>query len=120
MTSSPALPSSSTPTVWLRSISPRQQRRRLRPCAGVDPLRPRLGQSMYPMSTASTATLIDRLRAIVGRDAILTSPSELLFYECDGVTIEKNKPDVVVFPTSTEQVVQIVQVCDELNVPFVP
>lgn len=72
------------------------------------------------MSPTSTASLIDRLRSIVGRDGILTSPSELLVYECDGFTIEKNKPDVVVFPTSTEQVVQIVQVCNELDVPFLP
>src|SRR5262245_19525215 len=64
--------------------------------------------------------LIDRLRAIVGRDALLTSPSELLVYECDGYTIEKNKPDVVVFPTTTEQVVQIVKTCGALGVPFLP
>ena len=42
--------------------------------------------------------LIDRLRAVVGRDGLLTSPSDLLVYECDGYTIEKNKPDIVVFP----------------------
>src|SRR6202048_2419610 len=64
--------------------------------------------------------LIDRLRPIVGPGGILTSPSELLVYECDGFTIEKNKPDVVVFPTTTEQVVQIVRVCNELDVPFLP
>src|SRR6202158_3148843 len=62
--------------------------------------------------------LIDSLRAIVGSDGVLTSPSDLLVYECDGYTIEKNKPDVVVFPTTTEQVVQIVKLCNELNVPF--
>ena len=72
------------------------------------------------MSTASTTPLFDRLRAIVGGDGILTAPSELLVYECDGFTIEKNKPDVVVFPTSTEQIVQIVGVCNELEVPFLP
>src|SRR5579884_3289995 len=72
------------------------------------------------MSLTSTLSLIDRLRAIVGPDGILTSPSELLVYECDGFTIEKNKPDVVVFPTSTEQVVQIVKACNELDVPFLP
>src|SRR5262249_15952520 len=32
----------------------------------------------------------------------------------------KNKPDVVVFPTTTEQVIQIVRLCNELNVPFLP
>src|SRR6202043_12194 len=64
--------------------------------------------------------LIEALRSIVGKDGLLTSPSELLVYECDGFTIEKNKPDVVVFPTTTEQVVEIVKVCNELNVPFLP
>jgi glycolate oxidase len=72
------------------------------------------------MSAQRTPSLVDRLRAIVGRDAILTAPSDLLVYECDGYTIEKNKPDVVVFPTSTDQVVQVVQVCKELGVPFLP
>ena len=57
----------------------------------------------------STADLVQRPQTFVGREAILTSPSELLVYECDGFTIEKNRPDVVVFPTSTEQVVQIVK-----------
>jgi glycolate oxidase len=65
-------------------------------------------------------TLSDRLRAIVGDGGLITSPSELLVYECDGYTIEKNKPQVVVFPTSTEHVVQIVQLCNELNLPFIP
>src|SRR5688500_4377058 len=65
-------------------------------------------------------SLIPRLQAIVGREAVLTAPSELLVYECDGYTIEKNRPDVVVFPTATEQIVQIVKLCNELNVPFVP
>src|SRR5215470_3757507 len=63
---------------------------------------------------------IARLRAIVGPDSVLTSPSDLLVYECDGYTIEKNKPDVVVFPTTTKQVVQIIQTCNEFNVPFLP
>ncbi len=64
--------------------------------------------------------LIDRLRAAVGRDALLASPSDLLVYECDGYTIEKNRPDVVVFPTSTEQVVEVVKACNEAGVPFLP
>src|SRR5690242_1573821 len=68
-----------------------------------------------------TATnLVDRLRTIVGPEALLTSPSDLLVYECDGYTIAKNKPDVVAFPTTTEQVVQIVKGCNEHGVPFLP
>jgi glycolate oxidase len=72
------------------------------------------------MATATDLSLPDRLRAIVGRDGILTSASDLLVYECDGYTIEKKTPDVVVFPTSTEQVVEIVKVCNVLHVPFLP
>src|SRR6476469_5526689 len=64
--------------------------------------------------------LLDRLRAIVGRDALISSPSDLLVYECDGYTIEKNRPDVVVFPTSTVQVAEVVKVCNEVGVPFLP
>jgi glycolate oxidase len=66
----------------------------------------------------STATLIDRLRDILGNGAVLASPSDLVVYECDGYTIEKNRPEVVVFPTSTEQVVAVVNACQEFDVPF--
>src|SRR6516165_10061309 len=73
-----------------------------------------------PMATATANPLLDRLRQVLGPDALLTSPSDLLVYECDGYTIEKNRPDVVVFPTSTEQVVQVVKICNEEKVPFLP
>jgi glycolate oxidase len=72
------------------------------------------------MATASTTGLADRLRGIVGRDAVLASPGELLVYECDGYTVEKNKPDLVVFPASSEQVVEVVKACNESGVPFLP
>src|SRR5436853_510582 len=72
------------------------------------------------MAVTTMPPLIERLRHVVGADAILTSPSDLLVYECDGFTIEKNKPDVVVFPNSTEQIVAIVKTCGEAGVPFVP
>lgn len=61
-----------------------------------------------------------RLAEIVGPEGMLTEREELLVYECDGYTIEKNTPDVVVFPTTTEQVAGIVQLCNAHRVPFVP
>jgi glycolate oxidase len=72
------------------------------------------------MATATAGTLIDRLRGIVGASSLLTTPSDLLVYECDGYTIDKNRPDVVVFPTSTEQIAQVVRTCHEFGVPFLP
>lgn len=70
------------------------------------------------MATASP--LLDRLRALLGPDAMISTPSELLVYECDGYTIEKARPDVVAFPTTRDQVVAIVKLCNELDVPFLP
>jgi glycolate oxidase len=66
------------------------------------------------------AEFLAALRAIVGDDGLLADKDELLVYECDGFTIEKSIPDVVVFPTSTEQVVAIVKLCNQYQVPFVP
>jgi glycolate oxidase len=71
-------------------------------------------------NVGNNASLIDQLRTIVGPSGLLASSSDLIVYECDGYTIEKNRPEVVVFPTSTEQVVQIVKACNEHDVPFLP
>src|SRR5690349_9965661 len=68
----------------------------------------------------SDTALISQLRTLLGPASVLTSPSDLMVYECDGYTIETNTPDVVVFPTSTEQVVRVVKLCNEHNVPFLP
>jgi glycolate oxidase len=70
--------------------------------------------------TTTLSKLVERLQAAVGLDNLLTAPGELVVYECDGFTIEKNRPDIVVFPKSTEQVVRVVRACDELGVPFLP
>ena len=72
------------------------------------------------MTLAALSPLLDRLRSVVGAGGMLTAPSDLMVYECDGYTVEKNRPEVVVFPTSTEQVVAVVQACNEAKVPFVP
>lgn len=66
------------------------------------------------------ATLLDQLRDIVGTDDVLVQPDQLLVYECDGYVVEKKCPDVVVFPTSAEEVVAIVKACNAAGVPFVP
>ncbi len=70
--------------------------------------------------TVIAAEFMAALRNVVGDDGLLSDKDELLVYECDGFTIEKNVPDVVVFPTSTDQVVAIVKLCNQYKVPFVP
>jgi len=70
--------------------------------------------------TTLSAEFVDALRGVVGAEGLLTGRDELLVYECDGYTIEKNAPDVVVFPTSTRQVAEVVRLCARHQVPFVP
>ena len=68
----------------------------------------------------TTAALADQLRRVLGAENVLGAHSELLVYECDGFVIEKNCPDIVVFPRNTEDVAQIVRLCNEFGVPFIP
>ena len=71
-------------------------------------------------SVPPTQGLLDELRQIVGAEDVLHNHDELIVYECDGFLIEKNVPDLVVFPTSTQEVVEIVKACGRRGVPFVP
>ncbi|QDU49920.1 FAD-binding oxidoreductase [Gimesia panareensis] len=64
------------------------------------------------------SSLIQQLTQIVGKKALLYDADELLVYECDGYIVDKSAPDIVVFPTSTEQVSSIVKLCNQFNVPF--
>jgi glycolate oxidase subunit GlcD len=64
--------------------------------------------------------VIARLRQILGAPAVTEDETDLLVYECDALTLFKNKPDVVVFPQTAEQVAQIVRVANEYRIPFVP
>ena len=72
------------------------------------------------MNAATSPKFVEQLRRIVGADGVLSAQSELLVYECDGFVIEKNSPDVAVFPHSTEQVAEIVRLCNRYEVPFLP
>jgi len=60
-----------------------------------------------------------RLKSIVGTERLLDAPDELVVYECDGYVVEKNSPDIVVFPVNSDEVVRIVRECNQFGVPFV-
>src|SRR5215831_17043429 len=65
-------------------------------------------------------TLIPHLRDIVGPDGVVMQSTELSVYECDGYTLEKAVPEVVVLPRSTEEVAAIVRLLHREKIPFVP
>ncbi|MCM3905352.1 MAG: FAD-binding oxidoreductase [Pyrinomonadaceae bacterium] len=64
--------------------------------------------------------LVEKLRAIVGRGAVLSEPSELIVYECDGLPQHKYPPRAVVFPSSTEQTAEVMRALADAGVPFTP
>lgn len=72
------------------------------------------------MTATVSASLVRDLRRALGAENVLSAPSELVVYECDGFTIEKNRPEAVVFPRSTEQVAAVVRLANRHGVRLVP
>jgi glycolate oxidase len=72
------------------------------------------------MTTSISTDLVQQLRRIVGSDGVLSAHADLVVYECDGFVIEKNCPDVAVFPRTTEDVAEIVKLCNAAGVKFLP
>jgi len=65
-------------------------------------------------------SLLQQFRRIVGDDGVVSDRDELLVYECDAYTLEKNLPNVVVLPSTTEEVAAIVKLCYANEIPIIP
>jgi glycolate oxidase len=65
-----------------------------------------------------TNSLIRGLQTFLAPSAILHRPEDLLLYEYDG-SVEKGRPDVVVFPTTTSEVSRIVKLAVQHQVPVI-
>jgi glycolate oxidase len=63
--------------------------------------------------------LLGEFRRIVGHDAVLTEPVQLLTYECDALPHLRESPALVVLPGSAADVQAIVRVCGREGIPFV-
>ena len=64
--------------------------------------------------------LASQLRALCGKDAVIASEDELLVYECDAYTMQKNLPTAVVLPRTTEDVVNVIKFCAKHELPIIP
>ncbi len=62
---------------------------------------------------------IDQLRRIIGKENVLTTVEELVAYSYDA-TNWSHMPEVVVFPTDTEQISGILQFANENEIPVTP
>lgn len=75
--------------------------------------------TLTPSAAGSVdAALLDELRRICGPKAVLAGRDETLVYECDAFTFQKQHPEVVVLPATTEEVSRVVRLCNERGVPF--
>ena len=63
-------------------------------------------------------SLLRELNSLLGSSNVLHKIEDLVLYEYDG-SVEKARPDLVVFPHTTEDVSQIVKLAAKHNVPIV-
>jgi glycolate oxidase len=65
------------------------------------------------------AALVRKLEKMLGREAVLWRPNDVMLYEYDGLS-SMRPPDVVVFPRNTVDVVQIVKFAADHKLLVVP
>ena len=73
-----------------------------------------------PTIIAKRRELVDRLRAIVPGEGVIVDEAELRAYECDALTAYRALPLVVVLPSTTQQVSEVLKTCKEMGVKVVP
>jgi glycolate oxidase len=62
---------------------------------------------------------VEQIARAVGPDGLLTDDSELLAFESDGLARLRERPGLVVFPSSADEVQSVVRICHRHRVPFV-
>jgi len=75
-----------------------------------------MSQTLAPLAPAH----LEELRALVGRENVVSAADELLVYECDAYTLEKFLPTVVVLPKNTAEVSEVVKFCSRHQLAFIP
>src|SRR5471032_2897126 len=76
------------------------------------------------VNALSTATrqqaVVAALLSVLPARCVLSATEDTRPYECDGLAAYRQLPMVVTLPDTEEQVLAILRVCRELNVPIVP
>jgi len=62
--------------------------------------------------------LLRDLEKLLGSSSVLFQPEDVVLYEYDG-SVEKGRPDIVVFPATTQEVSQIARLAAKHDVPIV-
>ena len=70
-------------------------------------------------SKLNSKQLTKQLQKIVGAENVLYKTEDLIPYEMDG-TVERHLPDFVIFPSCTQEIVEIVELSKEFMIPITP
>ena len=65
-------------------------------------------------------TLERDLRAIVGERGLVTEKARKVPYECDALALERQRPELVVLPASTDELARCMRTLHAAGVPVVP
>ena len=69
---------------------------------------------------AQQARLIKALKPVLPEDALLWEPEDTIPYECDGLAAYRRMPLAVALPEDEAQVIAIIKICHQLEIPIVP
>lgn len=63
--------------------------------------------------------IIKKLESILGKNGVVKRKDELLTYECDGLPQYRQRPALVTLPKTTEEVAEIVKICNQYETPWI-
>ncbi|UCF69008.1 MAG: FAD-binding protein [Acidobacteriota bacterium] len=71
-----------------------------------------------PLDETHRSAFESALRDLFGRERVETAYEQRITYECDGHTLARRAPDAIIFPDTTDEVVEAVRICRRFDVPF--
>ena len=72
------------------------------------------------MVLADKAKLTEALLKVLPEDAVISDLAETRAYECDALTAYRCPPMLAVLPRSTQEVSEVLRICNAAGVPVVP
>jgi glycolate dehydrogenase FAD-linked subunit len=72
-----------------------------------------------PLTAERLNVLLDAFRAFLSAESVLAREEERRPYECDGLSVYRELPLLVLLPETIEQVQRVLRICSEHKVPVV-
>jgi len=70
-------------------------------------------------TTVNWQQVAAELAQLIPRDSLLTSKEELVPYECDGLSVQKQRPALVALPNTIEEIQKVLKLCHYRKIPVV-